>query len=87
LKAQLNLATAPLGPAPTAQEQAAFADASQAIADRSITVLRGAEQLPLQLTPGAKVLTVTVAKLNPFFGQKDLEVFDAELRARGFTVE
>ncbi len=87
LKAQLNLAAAPLGPAPTAQEQAAFAEASQAIADRSITVLRGAAQLPLQLAPGAKVLTVTVARLNPFFGQKDLEIFDEELRARGFVVE
>lgn len=87
LKAQLNLAEAPLGPEPTAAVQAEFAHAAQTLADKSITVLRGAEQLPLQLAPGAKVLTVTVAKLNPFFGQKDLEVFDAELRARGFVVE
>lgn len=87
LKARLNLTETPLGPEPNAQEQAAFAHASQALADKSITVLRGAERIPLQLAPGAKVLTVTVAKLNPFFGQKDLEVFDEELRARGFTVE
>jgi beta-N-acetylhexosaminidase len=39
------------------------------------------------LTAGAKVLTVTIAKLNPMFGQKDLEVFDAELRERGFVAE
>jgi len=87
MKAQLNLVAAPLGSAPTAEQQATFAHAAQAMADKSITVLRGAEQLPARLAPGASVLTVTVAKLNPFFGQKDLEVFDAELRQRGFVVE
>ena len=30
---------------------------------------------------------MTVAKLNPLFGQKDLEIFDAELQQRGFQVE
>jgi beta-N-acetylhexosaminidase len=87
VKAQLNLVDEPLGPAPTAEQQAAFARAAQTMADKSITVLRGADQLPVRLPPGAKVLTVTVAKLNPFFGQKDLEVFDEELRQRGFAVE
>jgi len=87
LKAQLNLAEAPLGAAPTTAEQAAFAQAAQTLADRSITILRGAGQLPIQLAPDARVLTVTVAKLNPFFGQKDLEAFDDELRRRGFAVE
>lgn len=87
LKAQLNLVDAPFGPAPTNDQQAAFAQSAQALADKSMTILRGAEQQPVQLAPGAKVLTVTIAKLNPLFGQKDLEVFDAELRRRGFQVE
>ena len=39
------------------------------------------------MAPNAKVLTVTIAKLNPLFGQRDLEVFDEELRRRGFQVE
>ncbi len=30
---------------------------------------------------------MTIAKLNPFFGQKDLETFDEELRNRGYQVE
>lgn len=87
LKAQLNLIESPLGPAPTADQQTAFAQAAQAMADKSITVVRGADQQPVHLAPGARVLTVTIAKLNPFFGQKDLEVFDDELRNRGFQVE
>jgi beta-N-acetylhexosaminidase len=41
----------------------------------------------VRLAPGARVLTVTIAKLNPFFGQKDLEVFDEELKIRGFKLE
>jgi beta-N-acetylhexosaminidase len=87
LKARLNLVDAPFGPAPTSAQQTAFAQAAQELADKSMTILRGAGQLPVQLAPGAKVLTVTIAKLNPFFGQADLEVFDEELRRRGFQVE
>ena len=87
LKAQLSLVDAPFGPAPTNDQQAIFAQASQALADKSITILRGPEQQPVRLAPNAKVLTVTIAKLNPLFGQKDLEVFDEELRRRGFQVE
>lgn len=87
LKAQLNLVDAPFGPAPTNDEQMTFAQAAQSMADKSITILRGADQRPVHLAPAAKVLTVTIARLNPFFGQKDLEVFDEELRKRGFQVE
>jgi len=87
LKAQLNLVDAPFGPAPTNDQQAAFAQSAQALADKSMIILRGAEQQPVQLAPGAKVLTVTIAKLNPLFGQKDLAGFDQELRSRGFQVE
>jgi beta-N-acetylhexosaminidase len=87
LKAQLNLIDAPFGPAPSGDQQVAFAQSAQALADKSMTILRGPEQLPVQLPPGANVLTVTIAKLNPMFGQKDLEVFDEEFRNRGFQVE
>lgn len=87
LKAQLNLLDAPMGAPATAEQQAAFAQAAQRMADKSVTLVRGAAQLPAPLAPGARVLTVTVAKLNPFFGQKDLETFDAELQRRGFQVE
>lgn len=87
LKAQLNLHENPFGPAPTSEQSAGFAQAAQALADKSVTILRGPEQVPVRLAPGAKVLTVTIAKLNPMFGQKDLETFDAELQQRGYQVE
>ena len=86
LKARLNLAADPLGPAPAAKQQAGFAAAAQTLADKSITMVRGVEQLPASPAPGARVLTVTIAQLKPMFGQTDLEVFDAELRGRGYDV-
>lgn len=87
LKAKLNLPESPFAPAPDDAQKVAFANAAQALADKSVTILRGQEQIPVQLHADAKVLTVTIAKLNPMFGQKDLEVFDEELRSRGFAVE
>lgn len=87
LKAQLNLHENPFAPAPTSAQSAGFAQAAQTLADKSVTILRGPEQVPVRLAPGAKVLTVTIAKLNPMFGQKDLETFDAELQQRGYQVE
>lgn len=87
LKAQLTLAENPFGPAPTREQSAGFTQAAQALADKSVTILRGPEQVPVRLAHGAKVLTVTIAKLNPMFGQKDLETFDEELRQRSFQVE
>lgn len=87
LKAQLHLHENPFGPAPTSEQSTGFAQAAQALADKSVTILRGAEQVPVQLAPGAKVLTVTIAKLNPIFGQKDLESFDEVLQQRGYQVE
>jgi hypothetical protein len=86
MKARLNLFETPVGPEPTSDQKVAFQDAAQAIADKSITVLRGDEQ-QLKLAPGSKVLTVTYAKLITMMGQTDLETFDQELRERGFQVE
>ncbi len=58
------------------------------IGERSITIIRDANQtLPLNLKPGAKVLTVTVALDHDTRGYvKDLSIVDQELRARGFEV-
>lgn len=86
LKARLNLFVDPFGPAPTLAAQQHFAEAAQAMADQSITVLRNHGELPLRLEPGAQVLTVTYGQLMPHMGLIDLDVFDEALRARGFAV-
>jgi len=87
LKAQLNLHEAPLGPAPTSEQQAGFERAAQDMADKSIVVLRTDGRPPVRLAAGASVLTVTIGQLSPMRGQPDLDVFDEALRARGFQVE
>lgn len=89
LKARLNLFVDPFGPEPTAAERACYWGAAQAIADKSITLLRGDGRPPVQLEPGARVLTVTVSAVqpNPMRRGTDLSVFDDELRRRGYAVE
>jgi beta-N-acetylhexosaminidase len=87
MKARLNLFANPFGPAPTRAEQAVFQATAQAMADKSITVLRSSGSLPLGLAPGARVLTVTYGQLMPYMEINDLTVFDQELEARGFQVD
>lgn len=87
MKARLNLFEQTAGPAPTQEQQAAFQQAAQAMADKSITVLRSEGQLPLSLERGSHVLTVTYGQLMPHMGLTDLEIFDQELQQRGFHVE
>jgi beta-N-acetylhexosaminidase len=87
MKARLNLFEETIGPAPTEQQQRLFQQAAQTMADKSITVLRSDVSLPLKLEAGAKVLTVTVGQLMPYMGLVDLDLFDEELRQRGFEVE
>ncbi len=87
LKARLRLVEEPFGPAPTAAETASFAEAAQAIADQSITLVRAKDQFPLALPNGAKILTVTVMPTNTMRPLPDLTAFDEELRSRGFQVE
>lgn len=87
LKARLQLIEQPLGPAPTAAESASFAEAAQAIADKSITLVRDHGHHPLSLANGTKILTVTVMPVNTMRPHADLTVFDEELRGRGFQVE
>jgi len=87
LKAQLNLHEAPLGPAPTSEQQAGFERAAQDMADKSIVVLRTDGRPPVRLAAGASVLTVTIGQLSPMRRQPDLDVFDEALRERGFQVE
>jgi beta-N-acetylhexosaminidase len=90
LKARLNLHRDPFGPKPTAADKDRYHQAAQAMADKSITVLRSDGRPPLQLKPGSRVLTVTIGQLSPFnkfMPQLDLDAFDDELRRRGFQVE
>ena len=87
LKARLQLVEQPLGPAPTLAETKSFAKAAQAIADKSITLVRSRGQHPLALPNGAKILTVTVMPVNTMRPHADLTIFDEELRGRGFQVE
>jgi beta-N-acetylhexosaminidase len=86
MKARLNLFESPFGPAPTSEQSADFQRAAQALADKSITLLRHNGQ-QLNLASQAKVLTVTYAKLNERMGMHDLNTFDEELRARGYQVQ
>jgi beta-N-acetylhexosaminidase len=90
LKARLNLHRDPFGPKPSATDKSTYQQAAQTMADKSITVLRSDGRPPLNLKPGSRVLTVTISQPSPFnkfMPQLDLEVFDEELRRRGFQVE
>lgn len=87
MKARLNLFDEISWPAPTDDEQRTFRNAAQTMADKSITVLQNSEQLTLDLTPGAKVLTVTCGQLMPHMGVADLDIFDQTLQERGYQVE
>jgi hypothetical protein len=90
LKARLNLHRDPFGPKPPAADKSQYREAAQTMADKSMTVLRGDDLLPLNLKPGCRVLTVTIGQLSPFnkfMPQLDLAAFDDELRQRGFQVE
>ncbi len=90
LKARLNLHVDPFGPKPEEGDKDAYRQAAQEMADKSITVLRTDGRPPFKLDPGSRVLTVTVAPLAPRPGgmpQPELEVFDEELRQRGYQVE
>lgn len=90
LKARLNLHRDPFGPQPSDADKTRYQQAAQAMADQSITVLRGDGQPPVSLQPGSRVLTVTigaVSQFSRFRPQPELAVFDEELRQRGFQVE
>ncbi|MEZ4657272.1 MAG: glycoside hydrolase family 3 N-terminal domain-containing protein, partial [Caldilineaceae bacterium] len=86
MKARLNLFESAFGPAPTAEQSASFQTAAQAMADKSITILRQSAPMALNLEPGANVLTVTYGQFSPMFGESDLAEFDRELTERGFVV-
>jgi beta-N-acetylhexosaminidase len=90
MKARLGLYGDPFGPKPSEADKSGYQQAAQRMADKSITVLRSDGRPPLKLEPGSRVLTVTIAQLNPFnkfMPQLDLDSFDDELRQRGFQVE
>lgn len=86
LKARLNVYENPFGPAPTDEQRASFRLAAQAIADKSIVILRSDGHPPVALEPGDHVLTVTIASQNPM-RPSDLDAFDEALRQRSLAVE
>jgi hypothetical protein len=60
------------------------------MADKSISFLRNASRIPLELKPGSRALTVTISQVSPFNKLRspaDLGTFDDELRQRGIQVE
>lgn len=90
LKARLNLHLDPFGPEPSQANLDAHQQTAQTIADKSISLLRGDDQLPIEPAAGSRVLTVTVGAVSQFSRfrpQPELEAFDAALVARGFQVE
>ena len=90
LKARLNLHVDPFGPKPTAADLSGYQATAQAVADKSITALRGGAGLPAALPPGGRVLTVTIganSQFNRFMPPRELAIVDEELRGRGLQVE
>lgn len=87
MKARLNLHVDPFGKQPSAVELKGFEASAQAMADKAATALRGPCRVPKKLAgKGKSVLTVTLTYVNKT-RQSDLEVFDAELKERGYEVE
>jgi beta-N-acetylhexosaminidase len=90
MKARLNLHRDPFGSKPTDNDKSSYRQAAQAMADKSITILRTDGRPPLNLTPGSRILTVTighVSSFSRFTSQPELGAFDDELRRHGFHVE
>ena len=90
LKARLNLHVDPFGPKPSAADVHSHQATAQAIADKSITLLRGGDVLPLTLAPDSRILTVTIganSQFNRFMPPRELVIFDEELQNRGYQVE
>ncbi|MEZ4662617.1 MAG: glycoside hydrolase family 3 N-terminal domain-containing protein [Caldilineaceae bacterium] len=90
LKARLNIHIDPFGPKPSSADTSSYQQTAQALADKSMTMLRGGDQLPIHLQPGSRVLTVTIgamSQFNRFMPPRELAVFDGELQARGYQVE
>jgi len=71
MKARLNLFEERTVTVPTPEQQREFQSAAQAMADKSITVLRGEDQLAFDINGDEKVLTVTIGKLAPRMGHID----------------
>jgi beta-N-acetylhexosaminidase len=82
-KARLNLHTGELvGRTPSKEERSLFDHAAKAIAEKALVCVRDVNGiLPLHLSPGARVLTVTMTN-----DSHELPEIDRELTARGFRV-
>ncbi len=88
MKARLGLHRDPFGSALPAEARAEVQQQAQAIADKSITLLRADASTPLHLEPGARVLTVTVGhRAQGREADPEMELIDEELRQRGLAVD
>jgi beta-N-acetylhexosaminidase len=88
MKARLGLHRDAFGPAPTAEETAAYRFAARAMAQKSITLIRPNHMTPAKLKAGDRVLTVTVMQRQAREElAHELGSIDDELRARGLQVD
>ncbi len=87
-KARLNLHHDPFGVEFSEDMLAGHANVAEKMAEKSITQVRVRnELLPVHLSKGSKVLTVTVSEREHRHEIKDLPVIDEELGKRGLTVD
>jgi len=88
MKARLGIHLGASGPELSQAERETFSASAQAMAEKSITVIRNDERIPLRLQAGAKLLTITInhkdARGHLTSG---LEAVDEELQRRGFNVD
>jgi hypothetical protein len=75
-----------MGPALTASERVQFEAEALRIAEKAITLLRADAHTPLKLSPGAKILTVTLRHSDKPDAHEALPQVDEELRQRGYEV-
>jgi beta-N-acetylhexosaminidase len=87
MKARLGLHRSVFGPALTTAEREHFRQGAAELAERSITLARANDWTPVELAPGARVLTVTVKHPEKGHRNRDLPAVDAALARRGFEVD
>ena len=85
-KAWLKLPESFFGAEPITDQCEIFSAGAIQQAEKSITVIRQGDEFPIVLPPNARVLTVTIGKINEMFGNPDIEPFDEALKDRGYQV-
>lgn len=88
LKARLGLNESVFGQAVTPEAVEHNQQLADQIAERSITVIRKDGNIPANLKPGSKLLTVTLKYPEPKgFLPDELDIVDSELTQRGYVVD